>query len=79
MLHCCEGKDRCTGMFGAGENVALPLRLRARECKASGATYIHYVHILSVRNSQSNTERKHGILMNIWLQDRKLLRSLRLV
>ena len=29
----CEGNYICTHVFGAGEKVGLPLRLRAGECK----------------------------------------------
>ena len=38
----CEGNYICTHVFGAGEKVGLPLRLRAGE-QASGATYMNYV------------------------------------
>lgn len=35
--------------------------IESRKVQASGATYMNYVHSLSLRNSQSNREKGHGV------------------
>ena len=60
-------------MFVVGEKVALPLRLRARECKASGAIYVNYMQIPSFRKSQSEREMRRYVLclQETWLKDKE--------